>query len=124
MDLIKKEIQSFGHAFRGIAMLFKEEGHARIHAIAVACIVGLGFWLGLDAWEWCAILMCMGLVISLEAVNTAVERLADRVSKEKHPLLKDAKDVAAGAVLIAVLFAAVIWSIIFIPKILDFFLSE
>lgn len=119
--MIKKEVNSFRNAFRGIALLFREELHARIHALAVVCIVILGFWLGLAAWEWCAILICMGVVFGLEAVNTAVERLSDRVSTEHHPLAGKAKDVAAGAVLIAVLFFAVVWGIIFLPKLLDFF---
>lgn len=123
MGFIRKEIQSFGHAFRGVGLLFREETHARIHGVAVVCIVALGFWLKIEAWEWCAILVCMGLVISLEAVNTAIERLTDRVSKERHPLARNAKDAAAGAVLIAVLFAAIVWCIIFIPKLLDFFFT-
>ena len=123
MSFLKKEIQSFGHAFRGIGLLFREETHARIHALAVLCIVVLGFWLKIESWEWSAILICMGMVIALEAVNTAIERLSDRVSKENHPLAGNAKDAAAGAVLIAVIFAAVVWGIIFIPKLWYFFFS-
>jgi diacylglycerol kinase len=119
--VIKKELSSFRNAFRGIGILFREELHARIHALAVVCIVALGFLFELAAWEWCIILACMGVVFGLEAVNTAIERLSDRVSTEHHPLAGKAKDVAAGAVLIAVLFFAVVWGIIFIPKMGDFF---
>ena len=119
--MIKRELSSFRNAFRGIATLFREELHARIHALAVVCIAALGFWLEIRAWEWCALLMCMGTILGLEAINTAIERLSDRISTEHHPLAGKAKDLAAGAVLIAVLFFAVVWGIIFIPKLLDFF---
>ncbi|MEZ4685772.1 MAG: diacylglycerol kinase family protein [Bacteroidia bacterium] len=119
--MIKKELASFRNAIRGIILLFREELHARIHALAVLCITGMGLWLDLQAWEWCAILICMGVIFGLEAVNTAIERLSDRISTEQHPLAGKAKDVAAGAVLIALLFFAVVWGIIFLPKLLDFF---
>lgn len=109
-------IESFGHAFRGIATLIRSEAHAKIHLVAIISLVVLGYIMDIKSWEWCAILGCMGLVLALEAVNTAIERLTDLASPDIHPLAKDAKDIAAGAVLIATIFSAVIWGIIFIPK--------
>lgn len=109
-------IRSFGYAFRGIAVFFRTQPHAQIHLLAVGLILLVGWRTGLDAGEWCLILLCMGLVLAAEAMNTALEFLADRVSKEHHPLIAHAKDVAAGGVLLSVIFAAAVWAIIHLPK--------
>lgn len=63
------------------------------------------------------IAFCIGLVISLELINTAIERVVDLVTSEYHPLAKEAKDIAAGAVFVAAILSIVIGGIIFIPKI-------
>lgn len=111
-------IRSFGYAFKGIATLFRTQANAQIHLLAVLVISLLGWYLGLNATEWCIILICMALVLVAEGMNTALEFLTDLVSPDPHPLAGKAKDVAAGAVLISVIFCAVVWGIIFIPKIL------
>ncbi|RMG59319.1 MAG: diacylglycerol kinase family protein [Bacteroidetes bacterium] len=109
-------IRSFGYAFRGIGIFFRDTPHAQIHLLAIVLISALGGWLGLSATEWCLILICMGLVIVAEALNSALEYLTDLASPEVHPLAGKAKDVAAGAVLLGVIFAAGVWGIIFLPK--------
>ena len=108
--------RSFGYAFRGIATLFGSQVNARIHLLAALLITALGLWLGLAPGEWADIILCMALVVVTEAINTALEYFTDLVSPEFHPLAGKAKDVAAGAVLLSVLFCAVVWSIIFLPK--------
>ncbi|MEO1452157.1 MAG: diacylglycerol kinase family protein, partial [Bacteroidota bacterium] len=110
---------SFGYAFKGIATLIRTQAHAKVHLLAIALITPLGLWLGLSVLEWCLIVLCMGLVLSLEGVNTAIEFTVDLASPDHHPLAGKAKDVAAGAVLIAAIFAAIIWGLIFIPKLYD-----
>ena len=67
--------------------------------------------------EWIALLFAIGLVLSLEAVNSAIEALADTISADYHTLIGRAKDLAAGAVLFAALTAALIGLLIFIPKV-------
>lgn len=115
-DYFYARIRSFGYAFNGIYLLFSTQKNAQIHAVAVVCLSILGYFQGLSYLEWAIMYLCMGLVIALEAVNTALEFITDKVSPEYHPLAGKAKDVAAGAVLIAVIFSAVVWGFIFFPK--------
>lgn len=110
--------RSFKYAFRGIATLFRTAPNARIHAVAAVLVVAAGFLFDISAGEWCIVILCIGAVIAAEAVNSAIEFLADRISSERHPLLKHAKDVAAAAVLILAITAVVEAAIIFIPKII------
>ncbi len=118
MKYLVKRIKSFGYAIEGIVEMFRTQAHAQIHLLAIGIITGLGFYLKLNAGEWCWIVSCMGIVLSLEAVNTAIENLTDLASPEYHDLAKKAKDTAAGAVLIAVIFCGIVWAIIFLPKLL------
>ncbi|WNJ16329.1 diacylglycerol kinase family protein [Pontibacter sp. G13] len=116
---IKARIRSFGHAFKGIATFFLSTPHAKIHALAIVAITALGLWLGLAAWEWCVMVVCMGMVVTLEAINSAIEFTVDLITSETHPLAKNAKDVAAGAVLLGVIFCGIAWGIIFLPKLIQ-----
>lgn len=109
---------SFGHAFRGLRLLFQTQRNARIHAAVLIAVIATGFALGLTTLEWALLVLASALVLSTEAMNTAVERLADRVSPEKHPLVRDTKDAAAAAVLIAAFGAAVLGALVFIPALL------
>ncbi len=115
-QFLASRVRSFRYAFQGIATFFRTQVNARIHLLAVIVITGLGFWLKLSPGEWTDIFLCMGLVMVTEAINTALEYLTDLASPDYHPLAGKAKDVAAGAVLLSVMFCGVVWSIIFIPK--------
>jgi diacylglycerol kinase len=117
MDL-KSRIDSFGHAFRGLTDLLRTQPNAQIHAVVTVCVVGAGWWFHLARWEWVAIVLCIALVLAMEAMNTALEYLADQVSTDRHPLIGKAKDVAAAAVFLCALGAVVVGLLIFIPKIL------
>lgn len=115
----RKRLRSFTYAGRGLRQLLREEHNSRIHlAIAVAVVI-LGFCLRLEAWEWVAVVGCIGTVFMAEAMNSAVEALADRFGAERHPLIAKAKDIAAGGVLIMACAAAAIGLIIFIPKLIN-----
>lgn len=116
MEWLKSRIRSFGYAFKGISILFKSTPNARIHALAVVVVVSAGVIWRLSISEWCAILLCIGSVLAAEAVNTAIESLADKISPEKDPLIGRAKDLAAGAVLILAITSVAVALIIFIPK--------
>lgn len=118
---LQKRIKSFGYAFKGIATLFKTEAHAQVHLVALIVISLMGFWLSLNPTEWCLILICIALVLCAEAINTALEALTDLVSPDPHPLAGKAKDIAAGAVLLSVIFCGVVWGIIFLPKLFEKF---
>lgn len=118
---IKKTLHSFKYAFNGIGILLKEEQNARVHLIATIIAIALGFLLNINKIEWTIILLLIGIVISLEIINSAIERIADFVCNEKNEKIKKTKDLAAGAVLIMAIIAVIIAIIIFIPKIIDLF---
>lgn len=111
-------LRGFAHAFRGIGTGLRTQRNLRVHAGATLLAIGAGFWLDIEAWEWCAVLMACGAVWAAELLNTAIERLADRVTLERDELIRDAKDVAAGAVLVMSIAAAGLGMIIFLPKLL------
>lgn len=101
-----KRYQSFVHAFRGLSKLLISEHNARIHAVVTVSVVVVGIALGVSREDWCWLMLAMGLVWMAEAFNTSIESLADAITLEFHPKIRDAKDVAATAVLIASVLAA------------------
>jgi diacylglycerol kinase (ATP) len=118
----QKRVRAFVCALQGIKTLLTSECHARFHALAALVAITLGFSLRLSATEWCIVIFAITIVFVCEAFNTAIEFLTDRISLEHHPLSGKAKDVAAGAVLVAAIGAAATGAIIFAPKIWNLFL--
>jgi len=105
--------RSFKHAFAGIWVLLSTQHNAWIHALATVVVVVAGLLAELAAWEWCAVVFAIVGVWVAEAFNTALEFLADAAQPEIHPLVKKAKDVAAGAVLLAAVGAVVVGMVVF-----------
>ena len=99
-------------------MLLRTQANARIHVVAAVVVVAAGWFFGISRDEWCAVVGAIGLVITAEGINTAIEAAVDLASLERHPLAERAKDVAAGAVLLASLTAAIIGLLIFGPRVL------
>ncbi len=116
---IKKRARSFVYAFSGIATLLRDEHNSRIHMFAMACVIVFGFILDISSIEWCIVALCCGGVLMAEAMNSAVEAIADLVSPEFHPLIKKAKDVGAAGVLMMAIAAAAAGLIIFFPKVVE-----
>ncbi|MFR9539998.1 MAG: diacylglycerol kinase family protein [Rikenellaceae bacterium] len=114
---ISKRLSSFRYAWQGIVALVRDEHNARIHLVAAVVATMMGAWLKISTMEWVAIIGCIGAVIATEAMNSAVEAVCDKVSPEKHELIKKAKDCGAAAVLIVSVTAAIIGSVVFLPKI-------
>ncbi len=98
--------RSFACAFRGLFLPFCRERNLRIHSAVAAQVIFFGVLAELETWGWALCLLSMGLVFALELVNCALERLCDRVSRDREPSIRDIKDIAAGAVLIAAFGAA------------------
>lgn len=118
MSYIRKRIQSFSHAFRGMHTLYKETPNAQIHLIVAIIAVALGFLYRISSGEWLAIIITIGAVFSMETMNTALERLSDYAcKKEIHSTIKKVKDLSAAAVLTMALAAVAVGLIIFLPKI-------
>lgn len=114
----RKRALSFKYAFKGISTLFASEHNARIHLIIAILVIIAGFILRLSLTEWALIVLCIGGVFMAEAINSALEALADKVSPEKDPLIERAKDLSAAAVLLFVFAAVAVGLIVFIPHIL------
>jgi len=72
----------------------------------------------ISVYEWLAAVFCIAFVITMEMLNTAIEKLCDVVQKEFHPGIKKVKDIAAGAVLVSAAFSIITGCIIFLPKII------
>ena len=89
-------------------MLLREQANARIHLLATALVVVAALLLQVDRRDWLILLLCIALVWLAEALNTALEYLADATVREPHPLVRKAKDVAAAGVLIAALIAGLV----------------
>ncbi|MCK5537695.1 MAG: diacylglycerol kinase family protein [Bacteroidales bacterium] len=118
---IKKRINSFKYAFSGLSVLIREEHNARIHLIAAITVIVLGFLLRINSLEWIILVITISLVFAIEAINSAIEALADFVTVQKHFQIKKTKDLAAAAVLIVSMGAIIVGVIIFLPKMLNFF---
>jgi diacylglycerol kinase (ATP) len=110
--------RSFRYAARGIVALLHSQHNAWIHAAASIVVLGLGFVVGLSRAEWCLVVVAITLVWTAEGLNTAFEALSDVASPGVHPLVERAKDIAAGAVLIAAAGAVVIGLLVFGPHLL------
>lgn len=113
------QLSSFRLAISGILTAIKQERNVKIHLVISIFVIVLGIINDLSKQEWLFIAFCIGLVISLELINTAIERVVDLVTDKYHPLAKEAKDIAAGAVFVAVILSVIVGGIIFIPKIVE-----
>ena len=114
---MKDRIRSFGYAGNGIRLVFGTETNMKIHLVIVLLVIVGGFVFDISLTEWLVCLLCVGLVIGAEMMNTAIENVVDLVSPDPHPLAGKAKDIAAGAVLICAIISVVIGVLIFVPKI-------
>lgn len=106
---------AFFAAFRGLRVGWIAERHIKIHSAATAVVLGLAWYSGLDGLRWSILILCIGAVLGAEYMNSAIERLADRVTRDRDPLIRDAKDLAAAAVLAVSIGAALVGSIILGP---------
>lgn len=113
--------QCFRDAGRGVVSAWKSERNFRVHLGLLVVAVLSGYFLGISAGEWIALALAVALVLVAELLNTAIETLCDALHPEVHPGVGRAKDVAAGAVLVAALAAVITGAILFLPKLWDLF---
>jgi diacylglycerol kinase len=116
---LARRVRSFGYAWKGIVWLIRSQPNAQIHLVATICAVAAACWLKITIGEWCAVLIVTGMVWGAEALNSALELLADHFAPEEHPLVGKAKDVAAGGVLVAAIVAAAVGVMVFGPRLLE-----
>lgn len=117
----KRLVDSFNFAIEGLISALKNEKHMKVHILAAIIIVILAIVINASKVEILIISLSVSFVVITELVNTAVEAIIDLVSPERHPLAKLAKDVAAGAVLVAAINALCVGYLLFYDKLLDIF---
>lgn len=111
----KFSILSFRYAYEGLIAAFKEEPNLKFHFLAGLLVIILGLILQISKQDWMTIIILIGFVIAVELTNTALETVVDGLTQEHHPAAKIAKDISAGAVLIAALTSAIVGLMIFVP---------
>ncbi len=115
-----KRILSFKYAFEGIYSALKEEPNMKFHFFAGLLAIALGALFQITFTQWTIIILVIGLVISLELTNTAIEAVVDSLTDKTHPGAKLAKDISAAAVLVVAITSLIIGVIIFLPYLSNF----
>ena len=115
-----RERNAFVNAFAGLGYFFRHERNGRTQAVLGICAAALAAFLHISSLEWVVVLICIGSVLSLEMLNSGLEKLCDLVQPGFDPIIKIIKDVAAGAVLWTSIISTIIAIIIFLPKIINY----
>jgi len=118
---MKKLIRSFGYAFKGLGYAAKTQLNFRIHLVASVLAIALGFALNISVTEWLWICLSIAIVLLTELTNTGIETLTDLVSPGYNEKAGHVKDICAGAVVVAALFALITGVFIFLPKLIVVF---
>ncbi len=114
----KSFLEAISNAFNGMRYFFLHEINGIIQLAIAALAIALAVGLRISTTEWLFVVVCIGFVIGLEMLNTAIENLCNVVQEEYHPIIKIVKDIAAAAVMWAAIISVIIGLIIFLPKIL------
>jgi diacylglycerol kinase len=120
----RKQVNSFKYAFRGLKILISEEHNSRIHLSIALLVILAGILFRISVFEWVAIIIAIGFVITLEIINSVVERISNYISPEYNDKIKGIKDLSAAGVLTGSITAVIIGLIIFIPKLIQLFKIE
>jgi diacylglycerol kinase len=120
---LKKFLLGFVFAFQGLSVLIKSERNFKFHLFAFLCVSIAGFYFQIEKTEWLAILIISSIILTAEAINSAIEKLCNHLHPEIHPSIKSVKDIAAAAVLLSAISAIVIAGIIFLPRISDLLIN-
>ncbi|HET7897402.1 MAG TPA: diacylglycerol kinase family protein [Flavisolibacter sp.] len=107
--------RSLQFAVNGIYFFFRRERNGQIQGVIAVTVMVAGIVLGVSRLEWLALLLCTAMVISLEMLNSAIERICNMYTTDFHPAIKIIKDVAAAAVLWSAVIALVVGVIVFLP---------
>lgn len=116
-SFLVNRLKSVGYAFKGALYLVKTESSIKIQLCIAIGITIAGFCFNISKTEWLIQIVCIGLVMSLEGMNTAVEYLSDFIHPDRHKSIGRIKDIAAGAVFIAAVITTIVALIIYIPKV-------
>ncbi|MFC7060669.1 diacylglycerol kinase [Halobacillus seohaensis] len=120
-DRNHKKWMGLKYAVQGVKHVFQTEKNFKTHFSMSIIVIILGFFLRVSLVEWAVLFTIMALVISLEMINSSIERIMDYLSPEWHSIVGDIKDIAAGAVLLAAVSSIIIGCLIFLPKLIALF---
>ncbi|MBI2473921.1 diacylglycerol kinase family protein [Candidatus Uhrbacteria bacterium] len=112
-------LKSFSHALRGVGVVFKTEQSFRIQIGVAILVLFLALFFRIQAFEWIILFLLVGSVLILELINSIFERIVDTFKPRIHPVVKDIKDIMAGAVLLGSLISLFIGIVIFLPHVLE-----
>lgn len=111
-----KRIKGSGYALKGAFLLLRHEASIQVQTVIAIIMTFMGYYFEVSNTEWMLQIFAIGLVMSIEGLNTAAEEIADFVHPDFHNKIGFIKDVAAGAVFFAAVTAVIIGCIIYIPK--------
>jgi len=111
----KRLLKSFTYAFRGLGKTLWEEQNLQIQSLAGLVVIILGWYFKIENWKWLILILVIGLVILMELVNSAVERITDVLKPRLDSYVKEIKDIMAAAVMLASIIAVIVGLIIFLP---------
>jgi len=115
-------VESFYHAFHGVAIGLRDQRNLRIHFSLSLLVTIMGFALKIDMMSWMALVIIMSLVICAEFINTSLEHLVDiSANNQYHYAARCAKDTAAAAVLVVSFAAVIVGGLVFVPKLIALF---
>lgn len=115
---IRRRLQSFRYAFRGVGFMIKTQHNFWVHFAITFLVIAAGLFFHISLNDWMLVILAIGMVLSAETFNSAIEQLTDLVHPDTHPIAGRVKDIAAGAVLLAAIAAAFVGLLIFVPKIM------
>nr|WP_298925861.1 diacylglycerol kinase family protein [uncultured Allomuricauda sp.] len=115
-SFLKNRIKGVGYAMKGMFLLLRTESSIKIQFVIALVVTGAGFYFNISNTEWMIQLIAIGMVMGIEGLNTAVEKLSDFVQPEKDPKIGFIKDVSAGAVMIVSILAGIVGLLIYVPK--------
>lgn len=121
--IIMRVIKSFSFAFQGLKDCLLNEKNFRIQYITALVVTATGISFSLSRMEWISLMICYALVLSLEIINSAIEKLCDLVCPSINPVIKKVKDMCAAAVLVSAIISFIVGCIIFVPKIKELFVK-
>ncbi len=115
-SFLKNRIKSVGFALRGAFLLIRTEASIKIQVFIAIVMTGAGFYFEISNTEWVLQILAIGLVMGIEGLNTAVEKISDFVQPDHDPKIGFIKDIAAGAVMLVSIAATIVGFIIYLPK--------
>lgn len=121
MIKIGRLIKSFRYSIKGLIKTWKEEQNLQIQSLVALLVLFLAFYFKISPGEWALLILSISLVLTIELINSAVERITDILKPRINGYVKEIKDIMAGAVLLISIMSVIVGLIIFLPRILNMF---